>query len=533
MPRRGCLSGLSLLIVAIILVALAVITFLQGGPLLASPGPLSQIAPRGTPLGGYPNHAAFENQCSLCHAPFWSNERMADRCMRCHVDVRAEIEGKTGLHGRLDDPRRCKACHPDHQGRDAPLTREDVKTFPHEVALVGFSLEKHQKGFDGRALTCATCHTRGYTQFDTSTCLDCHQQGQPDFTARHVQDVGAECLRCHDGTGHLGRFDHDRMTDFPLEGEHREVKCRACHPDQTYSQADPACYSCHAQDDEHDGQYGTTCESCHTPRSWEDITFTHDQPTLLFSGRPIEVQRACYTCHQRDDEHKGAYGTDCATCHTTRSWEDVTFDHNATRLPLTGKHRNLECQACHVADTFAGLDPACVSCHAKDDVHNGQLGTQCEGCHVADGWDRVTFDHARTRFPLDGAHVEVPCTQCHTDGRFAGTPTDCVACHQAPADHVGVFGDDCASCHTTAKWTPATLPDHTFPLDHGGQGVVACSVCHDQGTYTSYTCYNCHEHTPTNIREKHVEEGIYDYQNCVRCHPTGREKEGKWEEEDD
>ncbi len=585
MQRHGCISGFGIAVVVVLLALLGVITILQGGPLLASPGPLSAVAPRATPLGGYASHAEFDAECGLCHAPFWSGERMADRCMACHTTVQEEIASASGLHGRLRDPLRCKECHPEHQGRNAPLTRTDIDTFPHEVDLVGFTLKEHRKNFDGSLMDCATCHTVAYGQFDQMVCVDCHRQGQPDFTDQHIAEVGEDCLLCHDGSGEAARFDHDQMTNFPLEGEHREVKCSKCHQEGTYKGLDTACYSCHREDDEHDGQYGTTCESCHTAESWEKTTFSHERTPFIFSGQPLDIRTNCYTCHKRDDEHKGKYGTSCEschttdrwepstfshdlttfvfegqtldirtacytchqaddehngqygtqcyTCHTTRSWEEVTFDHNETRLPLVGGHANLECQACHTPDTFTGLDPACVSCHAEDDVHDGQFGTACERCHVADAWDKVTFDHDETAFPLDGAHVNVPCEQCHVNNQYVGTPTECVACHEQPVSHVGVFGTDCATCHLTSAWTPAYLPEHTFPLDHGSTEPLACDVCHDQGTYTTYTCYNCHEHTPENIRAEHLEEGITDYQDCVRCHPTGREEEGEFEFEDD
>jgi len=74
----------------------------------------------------------------------------------------------------------------------------------------------------------------------------------------------------------------------------------------------------------------------------------------------------------------------------------------------------------------------------------------------------------------------------------------------------------------------ARLPydrSHAFPLDHGESGVSSCKTCHpDQ--LKAYTCYGCHEHTPADIQRKHVKEGIPDFANCMKCHPTGREKEG-------
>jgi hypothetical protein len=133
------------------------------------------------------------------------------------------------------------------------------------------------------------------------------------------------------------------------------------------------------------------------------------------------------------------------------------------------------------------------------------------------------FDHEQL-FPLTGAHAAAECVACHAEQRFAGTPADCVACHPEPEIHAGQFGDECDRCHTTEAWTPAHLTRHTFPLDHGEEGKSECQTCHVE-SYAVYTCYSCHEHEPADIRRRHLDEGIEDFDNCVECHPTGREDE--------
>ena len=45
--------------------------------------------------------------------------------------------------------------------------------------------------------------------------------------------------------------------------------------------------------------------------------------------------------------------------------------------------------------------------------------------------------------------------------------------------------------------------------------------------YANYTCYGCHEHSRSKIREEHVEERIYEYESCVECHRSGDEDEAK------
>jgi mono/diheme cytochrome c family protein len=106
------------------------------------------------------------------------------------------------------------------------------------------------------------------------------------------------------------------------------------------------------------------------------------------------------------------------------------------------------------------------------------------------------------------------------EGGLGLDPHECAACHEEPAVHVGQFGLNCGRCHTLQAWTPARLTRHTFLLDHGGDGSVACETCHTH-TYAENTCYECHDHDPEQMQEKHVEEAIYEFENCAECHPTG------------
>ena len=135
------------------------------------------------------------------------------------------------------------------------------------------------------------------------------------------------------------------------------------------------------------------------------------------------------------------------------------------------------------------------------------------------------FDHAQF-FPLDGQHTNVDCVKCHVDKKFKGTPKECVGCHAEPKVHAGLFGADCASCHTTTAWTPARLTQHKFPLDHGGQGEIACAVCH-VSKYTEYTCYGCHDHEPTRTAQQHAEQNLSAERllECAKCHPSGLKEE--------
>jgi hypothetical protein len=236
--------------------------------------------------------------------------------------------------------------------------------------------------------------------------------------------------------------------------------------------------------------------------------------------------------------HVAAWGAACRACHDgVDRFSD--FDHTRTRFALAGKHEGIACDRCHAgargARDFIDAPERCVDCHRDDDVHAGRYGDDCGRCHHAVEWKPASFDHATTSFALTGAHARVACADCHEGGRLDGTPTACVACHPFPVDHRGTFGDDCAGCHDTTTWKTARF-DHRFPLDHGANRAAPCKTCHPDG-YRAYNCYGCHEHTPTGIEREHRKEGITDFRDCVRCHPTGREDEaergGEGGEEDD
>ncbi len=506
----GCMTRGGLIAAVLTLVVVVGVGFAQGGRLF-SPGPLNAVA--GAPLGGVTSHAELANQCGACHVAPWSQEHMADRCMACHTEIRDELSDATSLHGVLMEGSglRCRDCHTEHHGPTAPLTVMKTTRFPHEV--VGFSLAAHQQRRDGSAFACEDCHGQDVTTFDPLVCESCHGRLDASFTWKHVEAFGAGCLSCHDGTGAYGKqFDHNAF--FPLEGQHADLSCAACHRGMHTLDAlrstPQSCYGCHKQDDAHDGQLGTACEACHTPQGWDQATFDHAKSAFPLEGKHQQVKceqchvnnvfkgtpTTCVACHKQDDAHDGQLGTACEACHTPQGWDQATFDHAKSAFPLKGKHQQVKCEQCHVNNVFKGTPTTCVACHKQDDAHNGAFGTDCAACHTPTRWDDVTFDHAQTVFPLVGQHRQVSCQQCHANNVFKGTPTTCVACHADPAFHRGAFGTDCASCHTPNGWAPARYRgSHPAIADEGGSGInhghTSCRTCHPT-TVREYTCLACH-----------------------------------------
>lgn len=284
---------------------------------------------------------------------------------------------------------------------------------------------------------------------------------------------------------------------------------------------------------------GGDCAACHTA-PWDptpmaqrcldchsDIAADLTDATTLHGA--LQSQGADMDCRQCHTEHRGPAAS--------LTFVDMdTFPHDTVGFSLAGHSLRadsspFDCQDCHT-ESLARFDAlTCDACHRQDDpafmqAHVVDFGTDCLACHDGiDSYARDTFDHSLTAFPLTGRHEAIQCAECHIDQTLRGTPTECAACHVEPAFHAGAFSATCADCHSTAAWQPARFDQpHTFPFDHGDAGVNSCRTCHI-GQVQSYTCYECHDQSE--IAEEHSDEGITDFQDCTRCHPTGQEDEAE------
>ena len=230
------------------------------------------------------------------------------------------------------------------------------------------------------------------------------------------------------------------------------------------------------------------------------------QPTSVLSERAkiqmkdanhsyLGLAKNCASCHE--DKHNGRLGANCLQCHNSTDWKDAkNFDHSKTKFALTGAHQQVSCKQCHVPGNdgkpmYVGLKfERCASCH--NDPHRGEFRQGCESCHSTSTWKRsnfvAEFDHSKTKYPLNGKHLEVSCLACHRGGDFktAVAHNDCRDCHK-PDPHNGQFvaradGGRCESCHSVAGFKPAryTVADHkmtSFELQ-GRHAELQCAKCH-------------------------------------------------------
>jgi hypothetical protein len=304
------------------------------------------------------------------------------------------------------------------------------------------------------------------------------------------------------------------------------IPCQSCHPDHRGSTA--ALTDMSPANFPHEN-LGFSLQA----HRWRSLGQAFKCSECHASGFQNFDQAVCSTCHEQIDksfmnEHILAYSSDCLGCHDGQESISKNFDHSRMLFKLEGKHIGLACVKCHLdahsAADLKATSTECYACHQKDDTHTGKFGQDCAACHKASGWKPATFDHNVSAFKLDGKHVAVACDQCHKNNVFKGTSTACASCHADPVLHAGMFpGQACSVCHTTSAWQPAQFTGaHTFPINHGERNNT-CASCH-QPTLNQWTCYGCHEQAK--IARKHQQEGISDFTDCLRCHPTGQKEGG-------
>lgn len=412
----------------------------------------------------------FEVKCADCHTDGKRFQKTPLTCNGCHqkIDREKGHQGKFGI--------KCESCHNDKSWKEI--------TFNHDRDT------KYQlKGKHRPPTKCTVCHTPAtgtiYTEKLPTKCVSCHKKDDRD--KGHQGKLGDKCESCHserDWKDSL--FDHDK-TEFKLRDKHKDAKCEACHkggvagvkgkPRAAKVKAEMDCVACHKKDDDdkgHQGRYGAKCETCHGAKDWKLVGFNHDHDTkypLKGKHRPPvkcdachlpalgeiyknKLDEACYSCHRKDDKHKGQLGKKCDSCHEEKKWEGVPYDHNKSRYPLTGSHAKVECKKCHATVAYRDTPLTCNGCHEKDDKHKGRFGGKCETCHYVGTWKSWDFDHATTKYALDGAHLKVSCDACHSpvhhDPLRPGRT--CVACHLAEDVHDGGFSMQCERCHFTSDW---------------------------------------------------------------------------------
>lgn len=462
--------------------------------LFSSIGIYGQISPGD--LTDY--HAELEGMfnCTECHL---MGQKISEaKCLDCHAPLKQRIDAGKGYHSSSEiKGKSCVSCHSEHHGRKFEIIRFDKNTFKHE--LTGYKLEGAHVIQD-----CASCHkqdniknpeilNKKYTYLGLEqACLSCHD----DY---HQKTMSADCKNCHNFEKFEGAelFDHAK-TKFPLKGQHAEVSCVECHEKSTVNNKDFQAFA-----------------------------------NILFES--------CVQCHK--DVHDGRFGNKCADCHNEQSFHIINanggFNHNLTDFPLIGKHRTLNCKACHTnsgSTAFAfrefikfNNNFECIICH--EDTHESRFGTNCLQCHNQNSFrikDKfIDINHNLTAFPLEGAHETVDCRKCHlSDLADPLEFSQCLSCHSDYHEGQFTFENgikDCKDCHNNKSFSGSTFSfeqhaNTKFPLE-GAHLATPCLSCHlidDKWEFKELgtDCVHCHE----DIHAGYLEEIYYPDQACTNCH---------------
>lgn len=284
----------------------------------------------------------------------------------------------------------------------------------------------------------------------------------------HGENFKLKCSQCHSTENwtemKVGGFNHS-STHFPLEGQHKNISCKKCHPTLEFSKTKTDCATCHT--DIHQGTVGRDCERCHSPKTW-----------IVPNLRIIHQQRG---------------------------------------FALIGAHATADCNRCHTSASslrFENIDTDCYSCHKTeyDNTNHRSDGfdTNCARCHNMTGqsWSSIGkgFDHGF--FPLTGAH-NTDCIKCHTTGEYrTKLSTDCKVCHSTeyalaktvlPAhtnsSKIGKYA--CSECHSTLSWNSVRFSQHDgwfgiYSGTHRGAW-TRCTDCHNNDVAYVANCKKCHD----------------------------------------
>jgi nitrate/TMAO reductase-like tetraheme cytochrome c subunit len=452
-------------------------------------------------------HGKLNRSCGECHST--SSWKLSDSTIFNHNSTGFSL---TGYHKNVS----CKSCHNDLKfaGQNSECTACHVDVHRSELGndckrchdmnswIITDMKQKHQQTrfpLLGRhaQLDCGSCHERAsFYRFAGTpiTCIGCHE---PDYRATlnpsHVKELfPVDCRNCHNFTASSwgGSFDHS-LTAFPLTGAHRAIICIQCHKNNQFRNLSSECYNCHSAD---------------------------------------------FTSAISLDHVSAGVSRSCQICHTTIAWTPSTFNHASTKFNLTGKHRTISCQSCHLNSNYLLVYSGCYTCHQTDYQNSdnpnhltGGFNTDCSQCHSTTLWQPATFDHSTTKFDLTGKHKTITCQSCHSNGNYQLVYSGCYSCHQNdyqntnnPNHLTENFDTDCSKCHSTDSWSPATF-DHSitkFPLT-GQHTTTQCLSCHTGGNYqlTYSDCYACHQ--DDFIRPTDPNHAVANFpHDCSPCHTT-------------
>ena len=512
-------------------------------------------------------------KCEKCHTETRSSKPInqgdtrwygkTNSCNECHKDD--DIHNFSGKFAKLE----CSECHNTTKWKGA-------KKFDHNretgYALIG----AHAKQKCSKChLPQGTSSTKyKFPSIKTKKCLTCHEDHHKSKLSPKFS--GGNCASCHSqNQWKISKFDHS-VTSFPLRGQHARNNCIDCHKQSSGGGGSRAnfkwvglskvCGSCHSDFHGYGGRQSfklgslKDCAQCHSDVGWkQNLSFSHDIQTRFplegshlkndcfqchttTQGKSIRGQKnelrtyhfrslekkSCATCHESPHSkkfHRRFKGAKCANCHTPKGWDvrsgtsgviggDRKF-HQKTRFPLSGKHLNQPCKACHQRGgkqryKFPNAKKGfCVNCHKT--VHKKQfkpkfLAKSCGDCHTTNTFaSRKGFDHKITDFQITGKHkkFEKNCIKCHvaTKAKLPTKPPKTAHKFKFKFAKNGY----CENCHNNV---------HKKQFSPSFNKKSECTDCHTTTSFKKRKSFNHNRNTRFKLTGRHA-----DFKNnCFKCH---------------
>jgi hypothetical protein len=345
-------------------------------------------------------------------------------CESCHDDPH---KGSLGAN--------CAACHSEaswkiiktDKGQDTSF--HDRTKFPLRGGHIGVACRSCHGPFPGQPAR--------FKGLAFGACSDCHEDGHMGQLRPTAPAKIVACEGCHNVNAFIParyELEQHQSTRFPLQDAHATAPCRGCHPtDEGLSARIPAAVHLRLKARRRPERFSLAV--LHPKKSPQACSSCHED---VHRGQFAEggIGRAGAATAAGDGAGKGS----CASCHTTKSFTDLVFDHDKdSRFPLVGTHARTPCAGCHrpqsegaasVFIRYKPLDLACGSCH--DDYHQGQFlvaggaprarkadraaARGCDFCHETTRFKETIFAHNNpdfTSYALDGRHAKIDCARCH------------------------------------------------------------------------------------------------------------------------
>lgn len=187
-----------------------------------------------------------KTSCQSCHKTKAKKKKLKRSCVNCH---KADDVHKGNLGSK------CQSCHTSESWKKRAKFEHDLTAFP----LMGMH----------GAVSCEECHSTSGNKNIEKSCGSCHKSD--DF---HKGKLGKNCDRCHTPNDWgVWFFNHNKQSKFKLKHGHKKIHCHSCHRESIsrIERSPRDCQNCHANDDPHNGQFGSRCNDCHNIKNFSQI----------------------------------------------------------------------------------------------------------------------------------------------------------------------------------------------------------------------------------------------------------------------